>query len=499
MHEMTYPQLSSSTLERAKAVLERPDYDRTRARVGVVHFGPGAFHRTHQAYAFHRLLSQDLSFGVCAASLRSGDLEAALAPQDGLYVLAQRDREERFLAIGSLLERVTAPSAPARLRARLADPAVRVATSTVTEKGYCLDGAGELDFTHPDVRADLRAGAAPKSLIGWLVQAYADRRATGAAPSLAVPCDNLSKNGAKLRKAVLALAEAKDKGLARWIGEQARFASSMVDSITPATDEALKTLVRERCGVTCAAPVQREAFVQWAVEATDAPGQPDWAFAGATVTSDICVFEQAKLRLLNGAHSALAYLGGLAGFETVAQAIGDPVLRRFIERLWSEEAAPGLIRPPGLDLDAYQHRLLARFDNPILAHRLAQIAQDGSQKTPIRLFAPLWEAAAAGRPLQRLALAAAAWMVFVVREAKAGRPIADPLAIVLSEVGRRADLDPLRDTARFLSLRQIFPDPSRTPPSARTALATAYGRLVRLSPHAAIAACETQGLGEGGV
>lgn len=481
-----HPRLSNANLGKASIKLERPAYDRNEVKVGVVHFGPGAFHRAHQAFAFDRLLQRDLSFGVSAASLRSDDLREALAPQDGLYVLAQRDADARFIAIGSLVERLTAPREPDALRRRLADQGVRVITSTVTEKGYCLKAGGELDLDHPDIAADLKGDASPRSLVGWLVQAYADRRAAKLPAFLAAPCDNLSRNGDKLRGAVIAFAEQRDLDLARWIEAEASFANTMVDSITPATDDQLRVLVEAECRVKDAWPVQREAFVQWVVQRTEASDQPDWAAAGAVLTTDVGAFERAKLRLLNGAHSTLAYLGLLAGYELVSQAVAEPSLRRFIRQMWSDEIAPGLSNPPGLDLPSYQADLLRRFDNPVLAHHLSQIAWDGSQKVPVRLLSSLVDAVAANRPFPRLALGVAAWMMFITDRARSGARIVDPLADTLARIGNSDPRDAQTLVSMFLDLDRVFPPEIASNPLIRTALVSAFQRLLDHGPMAAV-------------
>lgn len=484
------PRLSDDTLALASKKLERPAYDREQVKVGVVHFGPGAFHRAHQAFVFDRLLRRDVRLGVCAASLRSDDLREALAPQDGLYILAQRDADARFMAIGSLVERLTAPRQRDALRRRLADPGVRVITSTVTEKGYGLRADGDLDLEHPDIAADLAGDAPPRSLIGWLVQAYADRRAARLPAFLAAPCDNLSRNGDKLRGAVIAFAEQRDRDLARWIEAEAAFANTMVDSITPATDNPLRALVEAECGIIDAWPVQREAFVQWVIQRTDAVDQPDWAQAGVILTSDVSAFERAKLRLLNGAHSALAYLGLLSGYDTVSRAVADPKLRRFVENLWSDEIGPGLTAPPGLDLQTYQTDLLRRFDNPVLSHQLSQIAWDGSQKVPVRLLGSLQDAAAAGRPFRRLALAVAAWMAFMTDRARSGAAIVDPLADALVKIGRSGPQDTQSLVSAYLGLQQVFSPEISSDPTIRSALLAAFQRLSDLGPMGAISECD---------
>ena len=357
-------------------------------------------------------------------------------------------------------------------------------TSTVTEKGYCLKANGELDLEHPDIAADLKGAAPPRSLVGWLVQAYADRRASKSPAFLAAPCDNLSRNGDKLRGAVVAFAAERNRDLSRWIEAEAQFANTMVDSITPATDDALRALVEAECGVVDAWPVQREAFVQWVVQRTDAIDQPDWAAAGAIVTSDVGAFERAKLRLLNGAHSALAYLGLLSGYETVSEAVADPTLRRFVQQMWSVEIAPGLTAPPGLDLDSYQSDLLRRFDNPVLSHHLSQIAWDGSQKVPVRLLGSLRDAAAAGRPFDRLALSVAAWMMFVTSRASSNVRLVDPLADTLARIGNSGSRRAENLVPAFLGLDQIFSTEMTSNPAIRRALESAFQRL---SDHGPIA------------
>lgn len=414
-------------------------YDRAATKIGVLHIGPGAFHRAHQADYFDRLLAQDPRWAISAVSLRSPDLKRALDPQDGLYTLATLDEQTALRVIGAHREHLVAPRP-----ARLADPDLKLASLTVTEKGYCLTPDGQLDFAHPDIQADLTGK--PTSAIGWLVAGLAARREAGLKAFAVLSCDNLPDNGAKLRGAVLALAARRADDLAAWIGGDVTFPSSMVDSITPATDEALKARVLAATGLEDAWPIQREAFTQWVVEDILPPGGPDLASVGVTLTADVAAFEQAKLRLLNGAHSSLAYLGLLRGHETVADAMADAELASFIETLMRQDIAPTL---PG-DQNGYIDAILKRFRNPAIRHRLSQIAWDGSQKLPIRLLATARDTLAAGRPVERLARPVAAWMRFIERQARAGAAIVDPLAETLTAVGLKGGV------SRFLEL-PIFP------------------------------------------
>jgi fructuronate reductase len=406
--EQPIERLSNATLTQLRPGVARFGYDRAAVRRGVLHFGPGAFHRAHQAWFFDRLLEHDPSWGICGVALKSPTVPAALTPQDGLYVLAELEAQPRMRVIGSVLEALAAPTSAEAVLARLADPATRWVSLTITEKGYAE--------THPT------------SAAGWIVAGLADRRAAGLAPFVTASCDNLPDNGRRLRADVLRVAGQRDPALADWIAARAKFPCSMVDSITPAADDTLLQAVRATTGLVDLAPVQREGFCQWVIEDDLGDDAPDLASVGVTLTKDVAGYEQAKLRLLNAAHSSLAYLGLLKGHETVADAVADPELATFAERLMREDIAPLLRPPPDLDLSAYITTILKRFANPGIRHRLAQIAMDGSQKLPIRVVPSLAAALAAGRPIARLAAPLAAWVKFLRRERAAGRTIADPWA-----------------------------------------------------------------------
>jgi fructuronate reductase len=429
----------------------KPPANRDPLQTGIVHFGPGAFHRAHQADYIDRLLEHDPRWGIAAVSLRTASTIDALRRQDGLYTLAILDEDTSFRTIGAH-NRFYGPGENDGVRRQLADPAVAVVSSTVTEKGYCLAGDGTLDFNHPDITHDLAHPEEPSSLIGWLVLGLRDRRSSALPPFTPLCCDNMASNGKKLRAAVLALAERNDPDLARWIEGEVRFPDTMVDSITPATDEHLRKLVREATSFDDAVPVGREAYAEWVIEDILPPGFPDLASAGVKIAGDVAVWEKAKLRILNGAHSTLAYLGLLLGHETVHDAMADPALSSFVQRLAVDDIVPSLLPSP-IDLDRYVEQTLQRFRNPAIRHRLAQIAWDGSQKLPYRLLDTIIDARSAGRPIGRLALPVAAWICFLERQTRHGAQIVDPLADELS-TGAISD-----DAAhRILQLRQIFPE-----------------------------------------
>lgn len=457
-------------------------YDRRATTIGVVHFGPGAFFRAHQAAYFDDLLARDPRWAICAVALKSTGVRDALTPQDGLYTLVELGETTRLRALGAIRELLVAGEDAARVAARLASPDTRLVTLTVTEKGYCLAADGVLDLDHADIRHDLAGPDHPVSVIGWLVEGLASRRAAGLTPFVTLSCDNLPANGRKLKAAVVRLASARDPDLARWIEAEARFPCSMVDSITPAADDALRARVLAETGLEDAWPIQRETFTQWVIEDDLGPDAPDLASVGATLTDDVAGWEQAKLRLLNGAHSTLAWVGLLRGHETVRDAMQDPGLAGFVRSMMLEDIAPTLRAPAGLDVPAYVEALLARFRNPAIAHRLAQIAWDGSQKLPIRILATLADRRAAGASVDRLAVPVAAWMRFVISRTLAGEPITDPIADRLRSAARACEND-AADPSPFLALESVFPPALAVDPVVRAAITRAWINLPgRLEP-----------------
>lgn len=442
--------LSRASLTTLPGTVVRPGHAPEAIRTGIVHFGPGAFHRAHQAAYVDRLLDHDPRWGIAAVSLRSGSTTDALKTQDGLYTLAVIDREPSARIIAAHSDAI-GPGEGARLRKLLASPEVRIATSTVTEKGYCLAGDGSLDFAHPDIVHDLQRPAEPASVIGWIVAGLGDRRASGLPPFAMLCCDNMTGNGAKLRAACVALAREQDVGLADWIAGEVAFPDSMVDSITPASDAAFLAKIQGALGVEDRAAVQRESFTQWVLQRFEMADGPDLASAGVTLTDDVRGYEQAKLRILNGAHSTLAYVGLARGHETVFEAMSDAALEGFVTRLVHQDIAASLAQVEGLDKAAYADAVLDRFRNPEIRHLLAQIAWDGSQKLPYRLLDTTRAALDAGRGVERLAVPVAAWIAFVRRKAEAGETITDPLADMLAAAATSAN-----PVTAMLALEPVF-------------------------------------------
>ncbi len=467
--------LSLDTL--AAVTAERPAYDPAKVTIGVVHFGPGAFHRAHQAAYLDALAAKDPRWGICGVSLHSAGVRNALAPQDGLYTLAILDEEIRYQVLGSMREVLVAGDDIEAVFERLTHPSVELVTSTVTEKGYCLGPDWELDLSHADIVHDLAHPQTPKSFVGYVAESLRRRKAAGTRPFVVIPCDNLPKNGERLKLAVVTFAAKFDKDLAVWIADTLQCPCTMVDSITPATDDALRTRVAEAIGATDAWPIQREAFTQWVIEEHVHDNGPDWQGVAAPRPDNAPAYERAKLRLLNGPHSTLAYCGLHKGYESVSQAMQDPELAQLVRDLMIKDVVPLLEAPKGMNLPDYCEAILKRFRNPAIKHLLAQIAWDGSQKLPIRILSSLSEALDRGQDISRLCMPLAAWMRFVRAKAVKGEAITDPLSTDLLALGAELK-DDLSDVAAFLALRAVFPEILATDATVITGIEAAYAKLL---------------------
>lgn len=475
------PRLCADRLAALPPDVRRPGYDLAAVRVGWAHLGCGAFHRAHQAeFADDLLAAGHLGWGLVGINLRAPDIEAALMPQDGLYLRIARDGDvEQRRVIGAIRKAVSAAGDSRDAIQRLADPAISVVTLTITEKGYCHNPAtGALQLAHPDIVYDRAAPDVPVSAPGVLVAALAARRATGAPPLTLVSCDNVPGNGRVLRDAVLGFAQLQRPALAKWIERHVAFPDTMVDRIVPATSQADRELVARTLGVDDHGLVVGEGFRQWVIEDRFAGDRPPWELAGAELVADVRPFEAMKMRLLNGCQSALATLGYLAGCEHTADAMALPALAGYAQALMRHETAPTLAMPAGVDVSAYQTLVLRRLRNGAIAHRTWQIATDGSQKIPQRLLEPLRWHLARGRDAPLLALAVAGWMQFVSGRDLHGQAIdvSDPLAPALRRLADQAGPDPAALTRGLLEVAEVFGDDLRDSP-AEAAIAAALRSL----------------------
>lgn len=429
----------------------------------MVHLGIGAFHRAHQAVFTEDAMaaSGEERWAICGVSQRSGAALSPLRAQDGLYSVLSRSAERTEARVVGVLRRLLfAQEEPEALTALLAAASTRVVTLTVTEKGYRHDpSSGRLRTGDSTIRADA-AGAPPASVVGQLVRGLAARRAAGGAPVAIVSCDNLPSNGTLLGGLVHDFCEllGAGAGLWEWIEENVSFPCTMVDRIVPATTEEDLVTASEMIGVRDEAAVVGEPFAQWVIEDRFSGPRPQWEAAGALLVDDVGPWEVAKLRVLNGAHSMLAYLGALAGEQTIAGAVGRQELAGAARAFLSRDVAPTLAVPAGMDLDAYQVQVLDRFANPRLRHATTQVAADGSQKLPQRLLGTIRDRMSAGAQPTLAALAVAGWMRYVwARTTDQGRPLPldDPLAGMLAERLEGAS-QPGDAVRRLLGVRAIF-------------------------------------------
>jgi fructuronate reductase len=445
-------------MERLSLRTASPGYGPTLLDIGIVHLGVGAFHRAHMAdYTDAAIRKGDRRWGIMGASLRSLDTRDALAPQDFLYTLAESDEQgERCRLIGALRGVLVAPEDPQAVIEAMCLPSVKIVSLTVTEKGYCHDPAtGELNEQHSDIVHDLANPDRPRSAPGFLIEALRARKARGLPSFTVLCCDNLPANGRTVAKVVARLASLRDTSLGDYVSKTVAFPATMVDRIVPATTDADRARIAAATGLEDAWPVVTERYNNWVVEDHFPQGRPDW---DATFVSDIAPFELMKLRLLNGAHSSMSYLGYLAGLETIADCMQDEALSFFVAHLMHVEVTPTLPVPPGADIEVYKQALLRRFRNLGLRHRTWQIAMDGSQKLPQRLLGTIRDRLKAGAPIDGLALGVAAWMRYVtgIDEQGGAIDVRDPLRDMLRAKADAAGPDAATLAPALLSVEQVF-------------------------------------------
>jgi len=415
----------------------RPRYDRRRQRIGIIHLGIGAFHRAHQAvYTDEALSAGDKDWAIAGVSLRARTVHDQLMPQDGLYTVSESDNGGNTTRlVAAIREVIVAREQPARVIDLLASPDVRIVSLTITENGYQRAADQSLDFSAPEVAADLSGIASPQSIYGFLAAALARRRAAGVPGLTLLSCDNLTANGRQLSRLLESFLERRDTQLVCWFRAECACPSTMVDRIVPTTTVASLDTVAARLGQHDAGAVFTEPFSQWVIEDRFAGPHPRWDVGGAQFVSDVQPYELAKLRMLNGAHSALAYLGLFRGHQFVHEAVADQQVRGVVEKLMRVEAAASLPAVIGFDPEAYADRLLERFANRALLHRLAQIAMDGSQKIPQRWLPTLRYHQQRGRLCSALLKSLAAWIAYV----RADRfSVEDPRAADLARLWQAA-------------------------------------------------------------
>jgi fructuronate reductase len=425
--------------------------------IGIVHLGPGAFHRAHQAVYTDNASQYGGNWGICGVSMRSTGVRDELSSQDNLYTLAILDENPSYQLISAIKKVLVLSDQRAEVMQQLTASSTHIISLTITEKGYCLTGNGQLDLQHADIKHDLGNPESPRSAIGLLVAALSIRYLKNTTGLTIISCDNLADNGAKLARAVVTYAKQINEDLANWVQQTICFPNTMVDSITPASNDELREKVAQAIQLQDNWPIQREAFTQWVIEDNFSGPRPAWDKVGVTFTHDVSGYEKAKLRLLNGSHSTLAYLGLRCGFTTVNEAISHPKLFKLIKTMLLEEVKTSFEAPAELVVDDYIEAILKRYGNSHIRHLLSQIAWDGSQKLPFRLLGSIQDNLVKGQPIKLMCTGVAAWLQFLVTAAKTNFAIVDPLADKLISTAAYCTGNLKEDVSRLLALEQVFP------------------------------------------
>lgn len=386
---------------------------------GILHLGLGSFHRAHQAvYTAAALRAAGGDWGIVGVASRSRRVVDALHAQDHLYSVATVSPEGTTLTVpGVHTDSYVAADDPARVVSDLADPRIRIATLTVTENGYSFSPSTQrLDVADPLVAADLRGGD-PRSSIGQLARGLQRRAAGGGEPIAILSCDNLLSNGSHTERLVRAFlhelpaAEAADT--LAYLDRAVTFPSSMVDRIVPSTTAELTDRVGALLGVRDEVPVPAEPFTMWAVEDRFAGGRPAWEAGGAVFTDEVSAYELLKVRLLNGTHSLIAYLGALRGAPTIPDAIGLAEVEAAAAAVLRHEYEPSVVAPAGVDIGQYERDLFSRWGNSALGHRTSQVGSDGSVKLGQRIPGPVADAFDRGEFPHLIALTVAAYLACI--------------------------------------------------------------------------------------
>jgi len=452
--------LSNEQLSKLVKDVQTPVYDRAALRQHTVHIGVGAFHRAHQAVYLDDLLHMpgEPRWGECGLGVLPGDrgMRDALEPQDYLYTVVEKSAEaQKARVIGSITGYILAPAARALAIETLAAPDTRIVSLTITEGGYFID-EGTRAFTagHPDIQHDLAHPDAPVTSIGFIAAALDRRRVQGLPPFTLMSCDNLQGNGDVLKSVMLAYASLRNPELEQWIAANVAFPNSMVDRITPATTPEDGTALKARYGFDDAWPVMTESFKQWVIEDHFPQGRPAWEKAGAELVTDVAPYELMKMRLLNGSHLAMAYLGALTGTTYVHQVMHDSLFVTFIQQ-FMEEVTPVVPVIPGTDVVQYKKTLIERFANPGIHDQVTRICSEGSAKMPKWVLPSIVELLAKGRPVPLLSLVIASWLhYFQAKTDERGHPldIVDARAAELRATATAGGTNP----RTMLAIRSIF-------------------------------------------
>jgi len=454
------PSLSASTLKNISPAVARPAYDIAKIGVGIMHISLGAFHRAHQCVYTDDVLAQEGgNWGICGIGAMPSDktLIENLRAQNFLYTVMTRGAKSTARIIGAMRDAMLMPENPAAVIARLADPAIKILSFTITEKGYCHDPqTGLLNPKHPMIAHDLAHPDAPQSAIGVAVVGLKARYERKLPPFTLMSCDNLPGNGNKARSIILAYAKLLDPKLASWIEANVAFPNTMVDRITPVTSPEDKSSLSQQFGYSDEGLVTCEPFRQWILEDNFPQGRPAWEKAGAQFVKDVHPYELAKIRLLNVSHTIFAYPSYLMNYVWVSEGASDALLARYVRRVMDSEITSTLPAVPGMELESYKTTIIERFANPAIKDTWERICSDGSQKIANQLLPIVRERFAKNQSADGLILLIAAWFRYLNCKHDNGTTfkLNDPMADRLHQLAVAGGSDP----TELLKVKEIFGD-----------------------------------------
>jgi mannitol 2-dehydrogenase len=470
--------------------IQVPEYDREKVVPGIVHFGVGGFHRSHQALYIDKLLAMDptIPFGIVGVGVMSNDylMRDALVAQDCLYTLVeQRSGQNDASVVGSIIDVLFAPRQSDEAFAILTAETTKIVTLTITEGGYCINQAtSELRLDLEGIQHDIKNPSAPKTVFGFIVEALKRRRQLNIPPFTVLSCDNLQENGSITQRVILSLARESDSELAAWIEENVAFPNSMVDRITPASTEEQIRIVQESYGIVDACPVFCEPFTQWVIEDSFCNDRPQWEAVGVQMVDNVLPYEKMKIRLLNASHSLMGYLGYLAGYKFIFQIAQDAEFQQYVRDFMNEEATPVIGEISGINLSEYKDTLMQRFANPAIRDEARRICLDGSGKIPKFVLPTIREQLRNGGDIKRGTLCVAAWFRYLAGTDESGAhyTIEDPMAAQLQELANEGREDP----TPLLSVREVFDDELRSSSAFVTELKQALSSLYAVGARATL-------------
>jgi fructuronate reductase len=457
---MTQSRLTSVSSVTSKTQI--PQYDVSHHKVGIIHIGIGAFHRSHQAvYTDDALAKTGGNWRILGVSMRSKKSADALNPQNGLYCLVERSSHgDHVRVIGSIEKVLTLSEEREAVFAALGSPEVKIVSLTVTEKAYCLDRQnGGININDPIIAQDLRNPKQPESVVGLLCEGLRLRKEKGVAPFTVLSCDNLPANGYQVKLAVVSYSKRISLDLSKWIDENVMFPCTMVDRITPASNTNTYEDVAQLIGVNDLGAVETEVFKQWVIEDRFPSGRPNWDAGGAMFVNDVAPYELMKLRMLNGSHSLIAYLGVLLGHTFVRDVMNQPMLKKLVKRHLL--AAMKTLNPLAeIDFIRYAEELIERFSDPSLAHKTKQIAMDGTEKIPQRIIEPAVHALNNKQDFRTYAFTIALWMRYTLEysDNRSTYTVEDPriekIRLALKNIEKKGEVISLT----LHGLDSMFPD-----------------------------------------